>query len=340
MPTESEGFVLLSASRRRFAASPEGAMGRSMNWFRWAEFDYDPRTWPSAVLRVGGRAWRRSQNRNAALYVGGVCFYALLAVFPALAILIGVYSMMFTPEQAALQAEAFSHLMPPGAQALFEAQLTRLAHAPIRIVSVQSVVALLIALNASHRGVKALLAGLSLIHDEERPRGIVGFNLLALAVAVGGFILLSLISAAFLAVRLAAATLGLQPITREVWLVSEWAWASVGLVLGLTLTYRYAMASAPVVWSASAAGGLTAAALTLLSSWVGAYYVEQIAHFGATYGSITAVVLFLIWISWNVNATFYGAAVATEMEILAGRSSTARKLLLDRDARPASSPES
>ena len=296
-----------------------------MNWFRWAEFDYDPRTWPAAVLRVAGRAWRRSQNRNAALYVGGVCFYALLAVFPALAILIGLYSVMFTPDQAAIQAAAFAQLMPPGAQVLFEDQLMRLAHAPIREVSAQSAVALFIALNASHRGVKALLAGLSLIHDEERPRGIVGFNLLALAVAVGGFILISVISASFLAVRLAAATLGLEPMTREVWLISEWGWASVGLVLGLTLTYRYAMASAPVIWSASLVGGVTAAALTLLSSWLGAYYVQQIAHFGATYGSITAVVLFLVWISWNVNATFYGAAVATEMEILAGRGPSARR---------------
>ena len=310
-----------------------------MNWFRWAEFDYDPRTWPTAVLRVAGRAWRRSQNRNAALYVGGVCFYALLAVFPALAILIGLYGVMFTPEQAAVQGEVFSRLMPPGANNLFEEQLTRLAHAPIRVVSVQSAVALFIALNASHRGVKALLAGLSLIHDEERPRGIVGFNLLALAVAVGGFILLSVISASFLVVRLAAATLGLQPLTREIWLVSEWAWASVGLMLGLTLTYRYAMGSTPVVWSASIAGGLTAAALTLLSSWLGAYYVQQIAHFGATYGSVTAVVVFLICISWNVNATFYGAAVATEMEILAGRRSTRRQLRLEREARLASPPE-
>jgi membrane protein len=36
---------------------------------------------------------------------------------------------------------------------------------------------------------------------------------------------------------------------------------------------------------------------------------------GATYGSVGAVVVLLIWLSWNVNAIFYGGAFATEMEI-------------------------
>ncbi len=289
-----------------------------MEWRRLTEFDYDPTHWALAVLRVAGRSWRRSQNRSAALYVGGVCFYALLAVFPALAILIGLYSLMLTPHQAQAQAEAFSHLMPPGPQALFQAELGRIARAPIRIVSAQSALAVVIAFYASHRGVKALLAGLSLIHDEIRPRGIVGFNLMALVVAVAGFALIGLISAAFLAVRVAVTSFYL-PLTPHSWIFSEWTWASIGLVLGLTLTYRFAMGSNPVPWRASVAGGLVASALTLLSSWAGAYYVQQIAHFGATYGSISGVVIFLVWLSWNVNAVFYGGAVATEMEILAMR---------------------
>ncbi len=289
-----------------------------MDWRRLTEFDYDPSHWAPAVLRVAVRSWRRTQNRSAALYVGGVCFYALLAVFPALAILIGIYSLMLTPHQAAAQAEAFSRLMPPGPQAIFVAELERIARAPIRVVSAQSAVAVVVAFYASHRGVKALLAGLQLIHDEIRPRGIVGFNLMALVVAVAGFALVGLISAAFLAVRVAVSAFYL-PLTPHSWIFSEWTWASLGLVLGLTFTYRFAMGSDPVPWRASVAGGVIASALVLLSSWAGAYYVQEIAHFGATYGSVSGVVILLVWLSWNVNAVFYGGAVATEMEIATRR---------------------
>ena len=289
-----------------------------MDWRGLTRFEYDPTHWALAVLRVATRSWRRSQNRSAALYVGGVCFYALLAVFPALAILIGLYSLMLSPHQAQAQAEAFSHLMPSGPQAIFQAELQRIAHAPIRIVSAQSALAVIIAFYASHRGVKALLAGLSLIHDEIRPRGIVGFNVMALVVAVAGFALIGLVSAAFLAVRLVVSSSYL-PVTQHSWIFSEWTWASIGMVLGLTLTYRFAMGSNPAPWRASFVGGVVASALTLLASWAGAYYVQQIAHFGATYGSISGVVIFLVWLSWNVNAIFYGGAVATEMEILSRR---------------------
>jgi membrane protein len=37
---------------------------------------------------------------------------------------------------------------------------------------------------------------------------------------------------------------------------------------------------------------------------------------GATYGSVGAVVVLLIWLSWNINAVFYGGAFATEMETI------------------------
>src|SRR5207244_2781468 len=143
----------------------------------------------------------------------------------ALAILLGLYGVLFTPQEAAVQAVAFARLLPPGSRPLFEGELTRLAHAPITIVSTQSAIAVLISFYASQRGVKALLAGLTLIHDEPKPRGIVSFNLLAAAVALAGFGFLAMISAALLAVRVAATTFYIAPFSKHPWLFSEWTWA-------------------------------------------------------------------------------------------------------------------
>ena len=103
-------------------------------------------------------------------------------------------------------------------------------------------------------------------------------------------------------------------------LVSNWSWdalwPALGLAIGLTLLYRYAMSHrAPVAWIPSLVGGVVATIMSTISSWLCAIYVEQIAPLGATYGSVGAVVVLLIWLSWNVNAIFYGGAFATEMEI-------------------------
>ena len=85
----------------------------------------------------------------------------------------------------------------------------------------------------------------------------------------------------------------------------------------MSLIYRWAMSRDPVDWRASLLGGTAAAALCIFASWGLGVYVEQIAELGATYGSVATVVIFLIWLSWNVNAIFYGGAFATEMELAA-----------------------
>ena len=104
--------------------------------------------------------------------------------------------------------------------------------------------------------------------------------------------------------------------SKAAWLFSQWAWAGAGLTLGLTLVYRYVMASTLLGWRASIIGGASAALLSLTASWACAFYVDRVARLGATYGSIAAVVVCLIWISWNVNAVFFGGALATEAELL------------------------
>jgi len=282
----------------------------------------DPAHWLMASQRVLFKSLARLWGRNVMLYTGGVSFFALLAAFPAVAILIGVYSLLLTPAAAIAQADAFAQLMPPGAHALFQSELLRLAHAPIRIVSVQSGVALLIGMYAAHRGFKALIAGLSFIHGEDEPLSFLGFNLLALATLVAAFALMGVLSGIFLAVRVVGATMPINPLRGIPWFYSEWTWASVGLSFGLTMIYRYAMSSRPVGWRASIAGGVAAAVLSLAASWASAIYVKQFAHLGAMYGSIAAVVVMLIWLSWNVNAMFFGGALATEMELSLDRAET------------------
>jgi membrane protein len=289
------------------------------DWRRLTRFDCDPTHWAHATLQVGLRAWHRSQGRDAMLYIGGVCFAALLAVFPALAILIGIYSVIFSPAEAVEQAEFFTRALPPHAEGLFQRELQRLTSAPVRIVSVQSAIAILIGLYASQKGVKALLAGLALIHDEERPRSFLLFNLFAFGVAIGLFALAVLVSSTFLTVRVMGATFSLTPLKGLWWVFSEWTWATLGLMVAYTLIYRWGMSRRPVAWRASLTGGAVATALSLGASWLCAFYVQQLPGLGATYGSIAAVVIFLIWLSWNVNGVFYGAALATELEIILGK---------------------
>jgi membrane protein len=277
---------------------------------RWAR----PRLWG----RLSVKAFTRSWGRDVMLYTGGVSFFALLAVFPAIAILIGFYKAVLSIGQVSEQAAALADVLPTAARAIFHQEIERLANASARTVSAQSFFAVVIGGYAAHRGFKALLAGLNLIHDESEPHGFFKFNLLAFFVALAAFLLFTVVSGAVVTSRLlehagpgsAQPTGGALPL--------EGLWPALGLAIGLTMLYRYAMSHrTPVAWGPSIAGGLVATVMSTVSSWLCAIYVEQIAPLGATYGSVGAVVVLLIWLSWNVNAIFYGGAFATEMEIAA-----------------------
>ncbi len=277
----------------------------------------DPAALAGAGLGVIRRSLRRLWGRNVMLYTGGVSFYALLAGFPALAIMVSVYSMLFTPKQAARHARTLALFLPDSAQALFADQLERIARAPLFAAGVQGVLAVIVSLYAAHRGAKALIAGLSFIHNEKDSRSFVSINLMALLVFLAGVALILVASIAFLLVRILVITM--DPDLGGRWIFGQWAWACLGLTLGLTLTYRYVMAEQPLGWRASVIGGVTAAVLSLVASWASAFYVDRVTRLGATYGSVAAVVVCLIWISWNVNAVFFGGALATETGLLLDR---------------------
>jgi membrane protein len=146
--------------------------------------------------------------------------------------------------------------------------------------------------------------------------------MLAFLVALAAFVLFTIVSGAVVTSRLMEHAYVDQPAG---WLALplDGIWPALGLWLGLTMLYRYAMAHAKrVAWKAAIIGGLVATVMSSFFSWLCTIYVEQIVHLGATYGSVGAVVVLLIWLSWNVNAVFYGGAFATELEIEWERNAT------------------
>jgi membrane protein len=289
---------------------------------RFRQQDWDPAHAARIGLAVLGKALSRLWGRDVMLYTGGVSFFIMLAIFPAIAIVMGLYSLLSDPARVAAQGEALARVMPDAARMIFQNELIRLSRAPHESISLQSGIALVVGGYASHRGFKALLAGLSFIHDEDKPRGFVGFNLLALAVLVAAIAAMGALSVAFFGFRILGETFDLRPLRGALWLYSEWTWASAGMTLGMTLIYRWAMSCEPVDWRAARLGGVAAAALCIFASWALGFYVEQIAQLGATYGSVATVVILLIWLSWNVNALFFGGALATEVELALHRRRT------------------
>src|ERR1700749_3342505 len=87
---------------------------------------WDPRLWILTLWRGLTRLW----GRDVMLYTGGVSFFSLLAIFPALAILVTLFSLFSNPAQAERLGEVLADIIPEGARGVVQQELVRLAHAP------------------------------------------------------------------------------------------------------------------------------------------------------------------------------------------------------------------
>jgi len=65
-------------------------------------------------------------------------------------------------------------------------------------------------------------------------------------------------------------------------------------------------------------GSLLATILWLVASWGFSYYVSNFGNFGEVYGSISAVVILMLWLLLNSWMVLLGAELNSEMERYAG----------------------
>tara|TARA_R110000868_G_scaffold2321_2_gene17227 strand:+ start:29384 stop:30295 length:912 start_codon:yes stop_codon:yes gene_type:complete len=271
-----------------------------------------------AWLQIVIAAISRSMARDVMLFAGGVSFFGMLALFPAIALGISAYGLAFSTAEAETQIGRFAEIMPPGAQDFVMGQIGRITEAPISALSLNGAIALMIALFAAARGAKALIAGLNHLAEDRDIRNVIHFNLLAvLSVLIGGV----LITAANLAVliipvimRQLFELLGLDPLDfRSV--VNEWSATGLTMLAALTLLYRMTMRRREyaIGWRASAIAALVSCVLWLALSKGFSLYVGEVVDFDI-YGSLGALVVFLLWIYWSAYAVFFGGALAIEID--------------------------
>ncbi|MBO6765713.1 YihY/virulence factor BrkB family protein [Maricaulis sp.] len=270
------------------------------------------------VLTIVIKAVSRSMARDVMLFAGGASYFGMLALFPAMALAMSVYGLTNDVSDVEAQIARFAGIMPQGAQDFVLNQMARLAVAPISALSVNGAIALAIALFAASRGVKAVIAGLNHLAEDQDIRNVIHFNILAMGSVLIGGMMLTLANLAVLAIpvllRKVFVLLGLEPLDFG-GLVNEWTAAALVMFVALELLYRMTMRrrSEAVSWRAS-----TVAALVSTGLWLGlskgfSLYVGQVIDFGV-YGSLGALVVFLLWIYWSAYAVFFGGALAIEID--------------------------
>ena len=90
----------------------------------------------------------------------------------------------------------------------------------------------------------------------------------------------------------------------------------------ITILFRYGPSRERAKWRWVTYGAAVATVVWLLASWGFSHYLRNFADYNATYGSLGAVIGFLMWTWISVVILLVGAELNAEMEHQTARDST------------------
>jgi membrane protein len=244
----------------------------------------------------------------------GVTFYSILAIFPAIAALVGVYGLFADPTTISSHLDSVTGFLPGGAIEVIKDQLTRIASHGRSTLGATFVVGLGISLWSANAGLKALFDALNLIHEVEEKRGFIKLNIVSLAFTILGIIFAILALAAVVAIPVILNASGLGGATELLINFGRWPILFLVVALVLALIYRFGPCRPDPQWRwitwGSAFASFAWIALSVLFSW----YAANFGSYNATYGSLGAIMGFMVWLWLSTIVVLLGAEIDAEME--------------------------
>jgi membrane protein len=250
-----------------------------------------------------------------------VGFYALLALFPAIAALIAIWGLAFDPQQIEQQITAISQFLPEQAGAIITDQARQVAAAGGGL-GLAAVIGILLALYSASKGIKALIEGLNIIYDEQEKRGFIKLNLMALVITLGIIVALIVALGVIVVLPIVLELLGLGPIVDALVSIVRWPLLFAFAMLVLAALYRWAPSRAPARWRWVTWGAAIATLIWVLGSIAFSIYVRNFGSYNETYGSLGAVIILLMWLWLSAFVVLLGAELNAEMEHQTERDST------------------
>jgi membrane protein len=244
---------------------------------------------------------------------GGVTFYTLLAIFPAIGAFVSLYGLFADIGAVEKQLQEMSSVFPASVVQIVGEQMLRLASQEQAKLGVAFVLSLALSIWSANASMKALFDGLNIAYDEEEKR-----NYVTKTAWTYAFTFCALLYAVVLAGVLIAAPILLERVglsaAAVVWIPLRWLIVLMVTAIAFGLLYRFAPCRARPRWRWVIWGALFGAAAWLLGSLGFSVYVNRVAHYDATYGPLGAVIAFMVWMWFSIMTILVGAELNAEIE--------------------------
>ena len=279
---------------------------------RRARSPFSPKwaTWKDILWRT----YQRSNDDRLLATAGGVVFFGLLAVFPAITALVSSYGLFADPSTIGANLQTLSLMLPEGSFQIIQDQVARVLEKGNAALGSTFLFGLALAIWSANAGVKAVIDALNVAYEEREKRGFIGLNLLSLAFTIGGIAAVLVMVSAVVAFPLVLGHLGLPPGSQFIVSLARWPLLFLVLLTALGILYRFGPSRRPPEWEWLVVGTLAAALLWIAGSAALSWYLSNFGNYNATYGSLGAAIGLMMWMWMSAIVVLFGAELNSETE--------------------------
>ena len=272
-----------------------------------------PRAAWGGVLK---RTFKEFKGDNLTDLAAALTYYGVLAIFPALIVIVSILGLLGQSVTNSL-VDNLAKLTPSSAREIFTSAVHNIQSRP-GTAGILFVVGLLIALWSASGYIAAFMRASNVIWDVEEGRPIYKTIPVRLGVTLLTVVLLTLSALAVVLTGSLAKNvgnvIGVGSTAVTVWDIAKWPVLLLVVAVILAILYY----AAPNVKQPSfrwvTPGGVLAVVLWVVASGLFALYVSQFASYNKTYGALSSVIIFLVWLWITNTAILFGAELNAEIE--------------------------
>ena len=273
--------------------------------------------------RIGGawlvlrRAFAAAREHDVPMVAQALAYSLFIAIPAVVLVALGIFSLVADTSTVERLADRLRPVMPQEAITLLQGSLERSTHSHGQGVAMM-VVGFTLALWTTTSAASTLMSTTTGAFDSDDRRGFARKRLVALvivaALGIGAGLVLTLLVLGPHVERWVGDATGAPTLVSWLWWTLQWPL----LVAGLLFAFSVTLALGPDVddrgWRLVSPGAVVALVVWLLASSAFALYASRFGSYNKSWGTISAVVVTLVWLWLTSAALLFGAEIDAETQ--------------------------
>ncbi len=264
------------------------------------------------------RTMKEYKEDNLTDWAAALTYYSVLSLFPALLVLVALLSLFGQhPQTTNTLLDIVGRLGPREAVDTFKGTIEGVIRNKGGAGALMGV-GVLVAVWSASGYIGAFMRASNIIYEVEEERPFWWKRPLQILITLVMVLLLAIIALAIvLTGPLAKAVgdvVGLGSTALTVWSIAKWPVLLLIVVLMISILYWASPNVRQPRFRLITPGGLLAVLVWLVGSLAFAFYVANFGSYNKTYGSLGAIIIFLVWLYISNNALLLGAEFNAEVE--------------------------